>query len=95
MFGTCVTLGWSASPSVTIDVSTLIRTGRTTLYGLNLSEEIDLRAGSEDLAWLAQKVAAQQLQTPIKVEAPWSEIGEVAQRLRQRQFTCKAVLHLR
>src|SRR5947209_13459201 len=32
---TCVTLGWSASPEVTMDIRDLIRTGRTTLYGLN------------------------------------------------------------
>jgi NADPH:quinone reductase-like Zn-dependent oxidoreductase len=92
---TCVTLGWSASPEVTIDVRDLIRTGRTTLYGLNLSEELDSRARSEDLAWLAQMVARQQLRTPIEVEASWHEIGEIAQRLLQRQFTGKAVLHLR
>jgi hypothetical protein len=28
------------------------------------------------------------------VEASWHDIGEVAQRLLQRQFTGKAVLHL-
>ena len=77
-----------------MDVRDLIRTGRTTLYGLNLSEELDSHARSEDLAWLAQMVARQQLQTPIEVEASWHDIGEVAQRLLQRQFTGKAVLHL-
>lgn len=56
--GTCVMLGWSASPSVTIDVSHLIRTtGRTTLYGLNLSTEFESHARSEYLARLAQMVA--------------------------------------
>lgn len=93
--GTCVTLGWSASPSVTIDVRDLIRTGRTTLYGLGMYAELDSRPRSEDLAWLVQMVAKKQLQTPIEVEASWQDIGEVAQRLRQRQFTGKAVLHLR
>ena len=91
---TCVMLGWSASPEVTMDISKLIRTGRTTLYGLNLSAELDSRARSEDLAKLAQMVARQQLRTPIEVETSWHDIGDVAQRLRQRQFTGKAVLHL-
>jgi NADPH:quinone reductase-like Zn-dependent oxidoreductase len=91
---TCVTLGWSASPEVTVDVSTFILTGRTTLYGLNMYTEFDSRARSEDLAWLAQLVAKQQLRTPIEVEASWHDIGDVAQRLLQRQFTGKAVLHL-
>ena len=77
-----------------MDVRNLIRTGRTTLYGLGMYEEFDYRARSEDLAWLAQMVAKQQLQTPIEVEASWHEIGDVAQRFLQRQFTGKAVLHL-
>src|ERR1700737_3422212 len=80
--GTCVTLGWSASPSgtATIDVRNLVQTGGTTLYALNLAEE-----KSEDLAWLAQMVAEQRLRTPIEVEDSWHEIGDVAQRLLQRQ----------
>ena len=91
---TCVIVGYSASPEVTMNVSDLINAGRTTLYGMNMYKEFDLRARSEDLAWLAQMVARQQLQTPIEVETSWNEIGDVAQRLLQRQFTGKAVLHL-
>jgi NADPH:quinone reductase-like Zn-dependent oxidoreductase len=56
--------------------------------------ELHRRAASEDLARLAQMVAEQQLRTPIEVEASWHDIGEVAQRLLQRLFTGKAVLHL-
>ena len=87
-------MGWSASAEVTIDIKDLITTGGITLYGLNMFEEFNRRNGSEDLAWLAQMVAEQKLQTPIEVEASWHEIGNVAQRLLQRQFTGKAVLHL-
>jgi hypothetical protein len=57
-------------------------------------QELDSRPRSEDLAWLAQMVAEQRLRTPIEVEASWHDIGDVAQRLLQRQFTGKAVLHL-
>jgi NADPH2:quinone reductase len=92
--GICVIAGGSASSSATIDFGALIRTGRVTLYVLNMYAEFDSRPRSEDLAWLAQLVAEQQLQTFIEVEASWHEIGEVAQRLLQRQFTGKAVLHL-
>ncbi|GHO56369.1 zinc-binding dehydrogenase [Ktedonobacter robiniae] len=92
--GTCVTLGWSVSPEATFDVSNFVVTGGTTLYGLVIYVELQRRAASEDLAWLAQLVAEQQLRTPIEVEASWHDIGEVAQRLLQRQFTGKAVLHL-
>jgi len=89
--GTCVTLGWSVSPSVTFDISNF---GGVTLYGLRIYIELQRRAASEDLAWLAQQVAEQHLRTPIEVEASWHDIGEIAQRLLQRQFTGKAVLHL-
>jgi NADPH:quinone reductase len=73
---TCLTLGWSASPEVTIDIRELIRTGGTTLYGLNFMEELNHHGGSKDLAWLAQMVAKQQLKTSIEVEASWHEISK-------------------
>jgi hypothetical protein len=34
------------------------------------------------------------LRPQVAVEAPWSEIGAVAQRLIDRGFTGKAVLHI-
>ena len=92
--GTCVTLGWSVSPVVTVDLRNFNGTGGATLYGLRMYTELQRRAASEDLAWLAQLVAEQRLRTPIEVEASWHNIGDVAQRLLQRQFTGKAVLHL-
>lgn len=92
--GTCVSLGWSVSPSVTIDLSNFNATGGVTLYGLRMSVELQRRAASEDLTRLVQLVAGRQLRTPIEVEASWHDIGEIAQRLLQRQFTGKAVLHL-
>jgi NADPH2:quinone reductase len=88
---TCVTLGRSASPETTIDFRDMIVTGRITFYVLNMFEEFNHRDGS-DLAWLAQMVAEQKIQTPI--EASWHEISNIAQRSLQRQFTGKAVLHL-
>jgi NADPH:quinone reductase-like Zn-dependent oxidoreductase len=89
--GTCVTLGWSASPSgtATIDLMKLIQTGGTTLYALKLAEN-----QSEQLAWLAQMVATQRLHTSIEVETSWLDIADVAQRYIQRQFSGKVVLHL-
>jgi NADPH2:quinone reductase len=92
--GTCVVAGGSASSSATIDFMSLIRAGRTTIYVLNMYAEFDNRPRSEDLAWLAQLVAEQKLQTSIEVEAPWHDVGKVTQDLLRRQFTGKAVLHL-
>ena len=88
--GTCVTLGWSATPSATanINIMKFIQTGGTTLCA------VDWKDSSEDLARLAQMVADQKLRTFIEVETSWNELNEVAQRFLQRQFTGKAVLHL-
>jgi hypothetical protein len=44
------------------------------------------------LALLADLIAAKKLRPQIAVEAPWSEIGTVARRLIDREFTGKAVL---
>ncbi|GHO57568.1 hypothetical protein KSB_60430 [Ktedonobacter robiniae] len=90
---TCVMLGWSASPEAkaTIDLRNLIMTGGmplTTLDGQVFNNH------ARYLARLAQMVAEQQLRTSIEVEASWHDIGDIAQRLLQRQFTGKAVLHL-
>ena len=92
--GTCVTLGWSVSPEVTIDLRNFNATGGVNLYGLRMFTELQRRAAAEDLSLLTQLVAAQRLQTFIKVEASWTDISEIAQRLMQRQFTGKAVLHI-
>ena len=91
---TCVLLGWSASPEAkaTINLSNLIVTGGTTLTTLSYGRQLTTHA--RDLSRLVQMVAKQQLRTSIAVEASWHDIGEVAQRLLQRQFTGKAVLHL-
>jgi hypothetical protein len=62
---------------------------------LNMYAEFDSRPRPEDLAWLTQLVAEQKLQTSIEVETPWYDVSEVAQRLLQRRFTGKAMLHLK
>jgi NADPH2:quinone reductase len=43
---------------------------------------------------LAELIAAKKLWPQIAVEARWGEIGAIAQRLIDRDFTGKAVLHL-
>jgi len=39
-------------------------------------------------------IAEKKLRPQITVEAPWGEIGTVARRLIDREFTGKAVLHI-
>lgn len=51
------------------------------------------RAGT-GLALLADLIVSKKLRPQIAVEAPWSEIGTVARRLIDREFTGKAVLRV-
>jgi NADPH:quinone reductase len=92
--GTCVTLGWSASPEVGFDLREFLAVGGGSLYGLRMYHELRIRPASDDLGLLAQMVARQQLRIPIEAEGTWDDIGDIAQRLLDRQFTGKAVLHL-
>jgi NADPH:quinone reductase len=92
--GTCVTLGWSASPKVDFDLREFLAIGGGSLYGLRMYNELQNRPASDDLGLLAQMVARQQLRIPIEAEGTWDDIGDIAQRLLDRQFTGKAVLHL-
>jgi NADPH2:quinone reductase len=92
--GTCVTLGWSASPEVNLDLREFLAVGGGSLYGLRMYNELRNRPASDDLDLLAQMVARQQLRIPIEAEGTWDDISDIAQRLLDRKFTGKAVLHL-
>jgi NADPH:quinone reductase-like Zn-dependent oxidoreductase len=92
--GVCVSLGGSASHEATCDFRQFRQTGRTTLYGFMLFEELALEPASVGLAHLAGLIAAGQLEPTISVEAPWTQIGQVARQLLDRKFVGKAVLHV-
>jgi len=92
--GVCVSLGGSASHEVTCDISQFRQTGRTTLYGFILFEELALEPAAVGLAHLAGLIAAGKLKPTISVEAPWTQIGQVARQLLDRTFVGKAVLHV-
>ena len=90
----CVLLGGSASHEVTCDIRQFRQTGRTTLYGFILFEELAQEPAAVGLAHLAGLIATSQLKPTISVEAPWTQIGQVARQLLDRQFVGKAVLHV-
>src|SRR5262249_46092161 len=92
--GVCVSLGGSASHEVTCDIRQFRQTGRTTLYGFILFEELALEPAAVGLVHLAGLIAAGKLTPTISVEAPWTEIGPVARQLLDRSFVGKAVLHV-
>jgi NADPH:quinone reductase-like Zn-dependent oxidoreductase len=92
--GTCVTLGVSGAAEAGIDARQFFLTGRATLYGFILFGELGQEPASVGLGRLVRLVARGHLIPQIAVDAPWTEIGAVAQRLLDREFPGKAVLAL-
>jgi len=93
--GTCVTLGISAASTASVESRDFFSTGGARLYGLTLFHELmSVERGGIGLGLLAELIAAGKLRPRIAVEAKWSEIGDVARRLIDREFTGKAVLHV-
>jgi NADPH:quinone reductase len=93
--GTCVTLGISDAATTTFESRNFFGTGGARLYGLTLFHELmSVERGGIGLLLLAELIAAGKLKPQIAVEAKWSEIGTVARRLIDREFTGKAVLHI-
>jgi NADPH:quinone reductase-like Zn-dependent oxidoreductase len=92
--GTCVVFGQSGGKPTTIDLAQFYLNGGSKLYGFIIFHEVRRRPAGEGLARLARLVAEGALTPRIEVRAPWTEIGDVAQRLIDRQFPGKAVLHV-
>jgi NADPH2:quinone reductase len=92
--GVCVLFGRSGAGEATINAAQFFLNGGSTLYGFIIFHELKRRPASEGLARLARLVAEGELRPRIEVEAPWTEIANVAQALLDRRFPGKAVLHL-
>jgi NADPH:quinone reductase len=93
--GVCVTLGVSEGPTATFESRDFFGTGGARLYGLTLFHELmSIERAGIGLALLAGEIAAGRLKPQIAVEAGWNEIGAIAKRLIDRDFTGKAVLHV-
>ena len=92
--GVCVSLGVSAADESTFDVRKFFTTGRATLYGFILFDELQTEPAAVGLARLAGLIATGKLTPRISVEAPWTRIGDVAGQLLDRSFPGKAVLHV-
>ena len=93
--GTCVAFGVSEAGTSSIESRNFFGTGGARLYGLTLFHELmSVERGGIGLALLAAEIEAGRLQPQIAVEAGWNEIGAIAQRLIDRDFTGKAVLHI-
>jgi NADPH:quinone reductase-like Zn-dependent oxidoreductase len=92
--GTCVSFGVSGGAEVTFDARELYLAGGARLYGFILFHEVIARPASGGLARLLSLVDEGRLRPRIEVEAPWTDVGEVAARLIDRGYTGKAVLRV-
>jgi NADPH:quinone reductase len=92
--GICVSFGVSAAPETTFDARSFYLTGGASLYGFILFHEVLSRPAGAGLARLLKLVAEGILQPHIELEAPWTEIGDIAARLIDRDYAGKAVLHV-
>jgi NADPH:quinone reductase len=93
--GTCVTFGVSEAAQATFESRDFFATGGVRLYGLALFHELmSVERAGIGLALLANLIAAKKLRLQIAAQAAWSDIGTVARRFIDREFTGKAVLHV-
>jgi NADPH:quinone reductase len=92
--GICVSFGVSGGEEVAFDARSFYLTGGTKLYGFILFHEVVAYPASEGLARLVRAVDEGILTPRIEVEAPWTEVGEVAARLIDRGYAGKAVLRV-
>jgi NADPH:quinone reductase-like Zn-dependent oxidoreductase len=92
--GLAVAYGATIDSMLTFDLRPFFLAGGLSLYGFIIFHELRRQPAHEDLGRLAALVAAGRLRPHITVEASWSEIGAVAQRLLERDFPGKAVLRV-
>jgi NADPH:quinone reductase len=89
--GHIVVYGVSGGGPLTVDSTVFLRS-RMTVSGLAVFTELHKETASVGLGRLAGMVAAGTLKPHIAIEAPWTEIGKVAQQLIDRSYPGKAVL---
>ncbi|MDZ8080268.1 MAG: zinc-binding dehydrogenase [Nostoc sp. SerVER01] len=92
--GKTVLYGVSGGAEVTFNAAQFFGTGGVSLYGLRLFDELRFESAAVGLKRLLSLVEAGQLRPHIDLEASWTEIADVAQKLLDRSFPGKAVLHI-
>lgn len=90
--GICVSFGTSSGHEVAFDASRFYATGRASLYGFILFNELGREPASVGLTRLAGLMDEGRIRATITVEESWSQIGEVAHDLLERKIPGKAVL---
>ena len=90
-FGHCVIYGSSSGGPMSMDSGAFQR-GRGQISGLGVFNEINRETAGVGLGRLVRMVSAGTLKPLIAIEAPWTQIGDVAQKLLDRAYPGKAVL---
>jgi NADPH:quinone reductase-like Zn-dependent oxidoreductase len=90
--GTCVLFGASAAGEVSFTPGPFFRTGGTSLYGFFIFDEVKRQPAGQGLARLVRLIAEKRLHPRVELEAPWTDIAEVARQLMDRRYPGKAVL---
>lgn len=90
--GMAVAYGQTIEPTITFNLGQFFGKGGLTLYGFILFHEVRRSPAGVGLARLAALIAANRLHPYLAVETSWTEIGNVAQQLLDREYPGKAVL---
>ena len=94
--GWVVSFGDSSGEEVRFKAAGFYRTVGARLYGFMLFNELRRSgSGAADLHYLAELVAAGELDPQVSVEASWEDAGQAIQALLERRVQGKAVLHVR
>jgi NADPH:quinone reductase-like Zn-dependent oxidoreductase len=89
--GQIVCYGVSAGGPATFDTALVLRS-RLSITGLAVFTEINRETAAVGLSRLVHMVATGMLKPLVAIEAPWAEIGQVAQQLLDGSYPGKAVL---
>ena len=93
--GVVVLFGTSGGTEVTFNAQRFYgASSGASLYALILFHELKRESASVGLQRLLNLVADGQLRPHIAVEAPWTQVADLAQQLLDRHFLGKAVLHI-
>lgn len=93
--GVVVLFGTSGGTEVTFNAQRFYGTSSgASLYALFLFHELKRESATVGLQRLLNLVAAGQLRPHIAVEAPWTQVADIAQQLLDRRFVGKAVLQV-
>ncbi len=92
--GICVVYG-SESPPTPIAGNAILSIEGASLHGFKLSQELGIEPACEGLRRLLTLVKTRSLTPHVEVEAPWTDVAAVVQRLLNGDYVGEAVLHVR